>query len=56
MAKRNVNKWYRHGSWWRRLWFNRKYKDVLFRHLFREKQDLLELSVIERIIADQIRE
>ena len=43
MAKRNVNKWYRHGSWWRRLWFNRKYKDVLFRHLFREKQDLLAL-------------
>ncbi len=43
MAKRNKKKWYRHGSWWRRLWFNRKYKDVLFRHLFRDKQDLLEL-------------
>lgn len=43
MAKRNVRKWYRHGSWWMKLWFNRKYKDVLFRHLFREKRDLLSL-------------
>lgn len=43
MAKRNVKKWYRHGNWWKRLWFNRKYKDVLFRRLFREKKDLLDL-------------
>ena len=43
MGKRNVKQWYRHGSWWRRLWMNRRYKDVLFRHLFRDKQDLLEL-------------
>ena len=43
MRKRNVRQWYRHGTWWRRLWFNRKYKDVLFRHLFREKKDLLSL-------------
>lgn len=43
MGKRNMRQWYRHGSWWRRLWMNRRYKDALFRHLFREKQDLLEL-------------
>ena len=43
MGKRNVKQWYRHGNWWRRLWMNRRYKDVLFRHLFRDKQDLLEL-------------
>ncbi len=43
MAKRNEKKWYRHGNWWRRLWSNRKYRDVLFRHLFREKKDLLDL-------------
>lgn len=43
MTKRNLRRWYRHGSWWRRLWFNRKYKDVLFRHLFRDKRDLLDL-------------
>ena len=43
MTNRNERKWYRYGNWRRRLWFNRKYKDVLFRRLFREKQDLLEL-------------
>lgn len=43
MTKRNVKQWYRHGNWWRNLWFNRKYKDVLFRRLFRDKKDLLEL-------------
>ncbi len=43
MTKRNLGKWYRHGNWWRRLWFNRKYKDVLFRHLFQDKRDLLDL-------------
>lgn len=41
MTKRN--KWYRHGTWWRRLFLNYKYKDVLFRRLFRDKQHLLEL-------------
>lgn len=40
MEKRNVKKWYRHGAWWKRLFLNRKYKDVLFRLLFREKKDL----------------
>lgn len=43
MAKRNVKQWYGHGNWRKRLWFNRRYKDVLFRHLFRDKQDLLDL-------------
>lgn len=43
MTKRKVDKWYRRGDRWRRRWFNRKYKDVLFRRLFREKKDLLEL-------------
>lgn len=43
MTKRKTKKWYRYGSWWRRLWFNRKYKDVLFRRIFREKKDLLDL-------------
>ncbi len=43
MTKRNVKQWYRHGNWWRNIWFNRKYKDVLFRRLFRDKKDLLEL-------------
>lgn len=31
------------GSWWERLRINRKYKDRLFRFLFRDKRDLLEL-------------
>ncbi len=43
MRKRNVKQWYRHGDWWRRLRLNRRYKDVLFRRLFREEQDLLDL-------------
>lgn len=43
MVKRNAKKWFRHGNWWRRLRNNRKYKDALFRHLFREKGDLLDL-------------
>ncbi len=43
MRKRNRRKWYRHGTWWRRLFINRQYKDVLFRRLFRDKQDLLNL-------------
>ncbi len=43
MTKRNVKQWYRHGNWRKRLWLNRRYKDVLFRHLFRDKQDLLDL-------------
>ena len=43
MAKRNVKQWFGHGNWRKRLWFNRRYKDVLFRHLFRDKQDLLDL-------------
>lgn len=43
MVKRSKKKWFRHGSWWRRLRNNRKYRDVLFRHLFRDKKDLLEL-------------
>lgn len=43
MTKRNVKQWYGHGNWRKRLWFNRRYKDVLFRHLFRDKHDLLDL-------------
>lgn len=43
MAKRNVKKWYNPGNWWRLLRSNRRYKDVLFRYLFREKRDLLDL-------------
>lgn len=43
MEKRNTGKWFRHGSWWRRLFLNRRYKDVLFRRLFRDKKDLLDL-------------
>ena len=43
MVKRNVKKWFRHGNWWRRLRNNYKYRDVLFRRLFRDKKDLLDL-------------
>lgn len=43
MAKRHVTTWFRHGNWWRRLRHNRRYRDALFRQLFREKQDLLDL-------------
>lgn len=43
MAKRHAATWFRHGNWWRRLRHNRRYKDALFRQLFREKQDLLDL-------------
>lgn len=43
MRKRTLRLGYRRGSWWRRLWLNRKYKDALFRYLFRNKQDLLDL-------------
>ena len=43
MAKRKTTQWYRHRTWWRRFRLNRKYKDVLFRKLFHNKQDLLDL-------------
>ena len=43
MVKRNAKKWFRHGSWWKRLRRNRQYRDILFRYLFRNKQDLLDL-------------
>lgn len=43
MVKRNERKWFRRGNWWRRLRYNRRYKDVLFRRVFKEKQDLLDL-------------
>ena len=43
MGKRNAKRWSRHGNWWRRLRNNRKYRDVLFRRLFQDKKDLLEL-------------
>lgn len=43
MEKRKIDKWYRRGVKWMRLHFNRKYKDVLFRHLFQDRKDLLEL-------------
>lgn len=35
--------WYKKGAWWKRLRLNRKYKDRLFRFLFRDKRDLLDL-------------
>ncbi len=40
---RRKKEWYKRGSWWERLRLNRKYKDRLFRFLFRNKKDLLEL-------------
>lgn len=43
MTKRIVSDWYRRGTWWRRVRFNRRYKDVLFRRLFRDRKDLLDL-------------
>lgn len=43
MVKQNTGNWFRHDSWWKRLFMNHRYKDVLFRRLFREKKDLLEL-------------
>lgn len=43
MTKRNVKQWYRHGNWRRRFRANHRYRDVLFRRLFRDKQDLLDL-------------
>ncbi len=43
MVKRNKRNWFRHGNWWRRLRNNYKYRDVLFRRLFQDKQDLLDL-------------
>ena len=43
MTKRKMRQWYRHGAWWRKLRVNRRYKDVLFRRLFHDKQDLLDL-------------
>lgn len=43
MVKRNAKNWFRHGSWWKRLRNNRKYRDVLFRYLFQEKKNLLDL-------------
>ena len=41
MAKRRT--WYKRGSWWRRIRMNHKYKDRLFRYIFRDKKDLLAL-------------
>lgn len=43
MVKQNTGKEFGHGSWWKRLFLNRRYRDVLFRRLFRDKKDLLEL-------------
>ena len=47
MAKRKTKAmrwvWYRRGAWWTRIRLNRKYKDRLFRYLFRDKEDLLAL-------------
>ena len=36
-------KWYHKNSLWRKLRVRRKYKDQLFRFLFRDKKDLLAL-------------
>ena len=49
MAKRKTKAkqiswtWYKRGAWWRRIRMNHKYKDRLFRYLFRDKKDLLAL-------------
>lgn len=43
MVKRNAKNWFQHGNWWKRLRNNRKYRDVLFRYLFQEKKNLLDL-------------
>lgn len=42
MARKKVQ-WHKRGSWWKRLRLNWKYKDHLFRFLFQDKRDLLEL-------------
>ena len=41
MAKKQ--KWYGKSSLWRNLYVNRKYKDRLFKFLFRDNRDLLQL-------------
>ena len=44
MAKRKTRRtWYKRGAWWKRIRMNHKYKDRLFRYLFRNKKDLLAL-------------
>ncbi len=40
--KKNL-RWYRRNVLWERMRINRKYKDRLFRFLFQEKKDLLQL-------------
>lgn len=42
MARKKLQ-WFMRGSWWRRIRLNRKYRDRLFRFLFRDKKDLLDL-------------
>lgn len=42
MARKKVQ-WFLRGSWRNRIRLNRKYKDKLFRFLFRDKKDLLDL-------------
>lgn len=41
MAKNFI--WHQKHFWWWKLRINRRYKDRLFRFLFRDKKDLLEL-------------
>lgn len=43
MRKRKFNQWFKHGAWWRKLRLNRRHKDELFRCLFKDKKDLLDL-------------
>lgn len=43
MTKQRTEKWFRHGAWWKQIFLKREHKDVLFRRIFREKKDLLEL-------------
>ena len=43
MAKTKNLRWFSRYFWWRKLRVNRKYKDRLFRFLFQNKKDLLEL-------------
>lgn len=63
MVKRNGQKWFRHGSWWRWLRNNRKYREVLhmilteydekkhFRTLFREGKE----EGREELLREQVK-
>ena len=41
--QKNKRLWFHRGAFLRKIKVNRKYKDRLFRHLFMDKKDLLDL-------------